>query len=51
MSAGKEQLRVEDAAAESKRMRAVRTGLEIIGWLAALALLAFASRAVFAEVG
>jgi hypothetical protein len=48
MKAEKEETRAEKAATESRRLLMLKRLLEALGWLAALALLAFAGHAVFA---
>jgi hypothetical protein len=48
MKAEKEETRAEKAATESRRLLMLKRVLEALGWLAALALLAFAGHAVFA---
>ena len=51
MNADKEQTGVEPAGTESRRLLVMKRALEVLGWLAAFALLAFAGHAVFAGVG
>lgn len=51
MNADKEQTGVEPAGKESRRLLVMKRALEVLGWLAAFALLAFAGHAVFAGVG
>lgn len=48
MKAGEEEARAEKAETESRRLLVMKRVLEVLGWLAALALLAFAGHAVFA---